>query len=47
MIFVVDDDADRLAALLDLLKVGGHAVRRFDTARAALARPWLARQTRS
>ena len=37
MVFVVDDDADHLSALCDLVGAAGHQVRGFSSARAALA----------
>lgn len=36
-VFIVDDDADHLAALTDLVEVGGHVVRGFEQAQAAVA----------
>ena len=35
-IHIVDDDADHLSALCDLLEAAGHDVRGFETAQAAL-----------
>ena len=35
-VFIVDDDADHLAALTDLVEVGGHVVLGFDQASAAV-----------
>lgn len=35
-VFVVDDDADHLSALADLVEVGGHAVQAFAQAEAAV-----------
>ncbi|MDI3336068.1 sigma-54 dependent transcriptional regulator [Defluviimonas aestuarii] len=36
LVFVVDDDADHLAAASDLIETGGHRVRAFGSAAAAL-----------
>lgn len=36
LVFVVDDDADHLAAASDLIETGGHRVRSFGSAAAAL-----------
>ncbi|RUS58549.1 sigma-54-dependent Fis family transcriptional regulator [Pseudorhodobacter sp. E13] len=35
-VFIVDDDADHLAALADLVEVGGHSVRAFERAQDAV-----------
>lgn len=39
LVHVVDDDADHLAALCDLIEAGGHRVRGFTSAAQALAAP--------